>query len=149
MRIQRSTPILWMFFLGFFVFLWHDNALSANEPFIIIANRDVPAETLSRNDLKDIFLGVEIVWKNSQEIRLCTLKESDIHTKFTRQIANKTTQQFKAWWKKRLFLGQGSVPPEFDGENELIDYVANTKGAIGYVSAAPQNDNVKTITISE
>ena len=31
---------------------------------------------------------------------------------------------------------------------ELVEYVANTKGAIGYVSTDPKNDKIKIITIA-
>lgn len=120
---------------------------AAGENIVIIANTSVPVDSLSRGALNDIFLGIEAAWKDAQEISIALQEKSDIHSAFTNEFTNKSPSQFKMHWRKLVFLGQASQPDSFGTEQELIDYVAKNPGAIGYVSAAPQNDRIKTIGI--
>ena len=122
---------------------------SGSDSFVIIANQSVPVSSMSRNKLKDYFLGVEVVWEDSTGIIITTLKPCDTHTAFTKTITGKTAAQFKATWRKLLFLGQASVPKSFSTEKELVEFIANTEGAIGYVSILPQDGRIKKIEITD
>jgi hypothetical protein len=53
--------------------------------------------------------------------------------------------QFRVGWQKAVFTGQGAMPKTFDSEAALIEYVAATPGALGYVSRILPQDNVKTL----
>jgi ABC-type phosphate transport system substrate-binding protein len=47
-----------------------------------------------------------------------------------------------------VFTGQGSMPKTFDTESALMEYVAATPGAIGYVGASAANhEGVKTLAV--
>ena len=53
---------------------------------------------------------------------------------------------FRAAWRSLVFAGQGSMPKTFDTEAALIEYVAATPGAIGYVGKDP-GDSVKKLNV--
>jgi hypothetical protein len=57
--------------------------------------------------------------------------------------------EFRAQWRKAVFTGQGAMPKTFDSEAALLQYVAVTPGALGYVSQiSPQgHDNVKCLPV--
>ncbi len=42
--------------------------------------------------------------------------------------------QFERTWRKKVFTGTGSMPKAVKTEKSLIEKVARTGGAIGYVS---------------
>jgi hypothetical protein len=44
-----------------------------------------------------------------------------------------------------VFTGQGAMPKTFDSESALIEYVADTPGAVGYVSRISPQDLVKLL----
>jgi len=48
-----------------------------------------------------------------------------------------------------LFSGKGYIPQELNTETELIEYVARTDGAIGYISYSCVDKNIKTMAIIE
>ena len=50
-------------------------------------------------------------------------------------------------WRKAVFTGQGAMLKELSSESALLDYVAATPGAIGYVSRVSSPDSVKVLTV--
>ncbi len=114
-----------------------------------IANGSVDSSSLTRAQLKDIFLGVEVKWQNGQKIVLATLKGLPVHKTFLKEYIKKNPSQFKNYWRKMIFTGKGSLPQPLQSENELIAYVAGTRGAVGYISSSIRPDSVKVISISD
>ena len=115
---------------------------------MIICNKDVPDEQLSKTTLKNIYIGKKREWSNGQIITIVTLKEGNVHDHFCKNYVNKTSAQFSAYWKKMLFSGKALMPKNFDQEQKIINFVAQTEGAIGYVSAGLNSDQVKTIEVN-
>ncbi|MCP4353194.1 MAG: hypothetical protein GY795_47695 [Desulfobacterales bacterium] len=122
---------------------------SADTGTEIIINDSVEAEAITRDDLKKIFLGKKVKWNSNQSIKIAILKEGDIHESFLRTYIRKTSSQFSYYWKKLLFTGKGIPPKSFTSENEIINYVSSTAGAIGYASSGIQKDGIKVITIKD
>ncbi|MBN2064617.1 MAG: hypothetical protein JW745_07420, partial [Sedimentisphaerales bacterium] len=61
--------------------------------------------------------------------------------------------QFINSWKKLVFSGKSKMPKDFATEKEMVEYIAKTSGAIGYVHVNTSKDGsimtekVKAITI--
>ena len=47
-----------------------------------------------------------------------------------------------------MFTGKGQMPKMFAEEKKLIEAVASTEGAIGYISAGKETDQVKIILVN-
>ncbi|MCP4111003.1 MAG: hypothetical protein GY749_36680 [Desulfobacteraceae bacterium] len=122
---------------------------SADTGTKIIINDSVEAEAITRDDLKKIFLGKKVKWNSNQSIKIAVLKEGGIHENFLRTYIQKTSSQFRYYWKKLLFTGKGIPPKSFTSEDEIINYVSSTVGAIGYASSGIQKDGIKVITIKD
>jgi len=114
---------------------------------VLIGNPSVPASALNKYDVKSIFLGDMSAWDDGSEIIIVVQKDSTAHKTFLRNYINKTPIQFKNYWKKQVFTGKGFAPPSRDGDKEIIDFVTQTKGAIGYVSSDSGLENVKIIKV--
>lgn len=112
---------------------------------IIIANKNVSETNLNTNEIKDIFLGEKRNWDDNKRIKFVTLDESETHQKFLEQYVNKTPMSYKSYWKKLVFVGKGKEPKKFASAKELVDYVAKTDGAIGYISSDKKTGEVKII----
>jgi hypothetical protein len=76
-----------------------------------------------------------------------TLKGGAVHEVFLKKHLDESPEDFRAQWRKAVFTGQGAMPKACDSESALIDYVAATPGALGYVSRIfPQDqDKVKSL----
>ncbi|RLC09926.1 MAG: hypothetical protein DRI57_21225 [Deltaproteobacteria bacterium] len=112
---------------------------------IIIANKDVPENTLSRKEIKEIFFGKRVQWSDHRKIHVTTLKDTVIHKMFLKQYLNKSHAKWKSYWKRMIFTGRGVPPKSVRTEAELIEYIAETKGAVGYVSSEGIPDDSETI----
>jgi ABC-type phosphate transport system substrate-binding protein len=105
------------------------------EDIIIIANKDVPDSTLTQDEIKKIFLGRMVHWSDNSRIHAATVRDEGIHEKFLKQYLEKTEAKWKIYWKRMVFTGRGVPPKSINTEAELIAYVAETKGALGYISS--------------
>lgn len=113
----------------------------------IICNKDVPVDELSRDEVKKIFLGLTTEWNSQLGAKfILRIKNSPLHKQFLKKYIRKSAAQYSMYWKKRLFMGAGAAPKSLKSEADLIEYVANTKGAIGYASQA-SNPAVKIISV--
>ncbi len=116
---------------------------------VVIGSKDLAINSLTKEEVKNIFLGVTTKWPDKRKIYFVTMKGSDAHKVFLKKYIRKSPSQFRAFWKKKLFTGKGKMPKMLNTEQEIVDYLAQTDGAIGYVSSATPMDNFKVITVSE
>jgi ABC-type phosphate transport system substrate-binding protein len=114
---------------------------------LIIAHKGVPETTISENELQDIFLGKRVQWQDNSAIHPATLKVKDLHSAFLKQYIKKSVSKWNAHWKRMVFTGNGTPPKQFKTEQELLEYVTETEGAIGYIDAETLVDNNKLIML--
>jgi ABC-type phosphate transport system substrate-binding protein len=48
-----------------------------------------------------------------------------------------------------MFSGKASIPKSFTSDSEVAEYVAKTKGAVGYVGIGANVAAVKTLKVKE
>lgn len=114
----------------------------------VIVNQGVSVTSIPKGQVREIFLGRKVLWDNGEQIVVATLKDNEVHQSFVLQYVGKTPSQFTRWWRRRLFTGGGLPPLTFNTEKSLAQYVADTKGAIGYVSKMPGKEDVKEVEIT-
>lgn len=114
---------------------------------VIIANSDVPAASLAAADIQNIYLGNKTSWENGSKINFITMQEESIEDAFLKAYVGRSSAQYKTYWKKQVFTGKGKMPQSVGSDQEMVDLVSGTSGAIGYVSAGADRDNAKTISI--
>ncbi len=113
----------------------------------IIANQGSSDDSLSKKDIKKIFLGKKTKWDNGKKIVLATMTKGDTHAAFLKKYTGKTEAQFKNFWKKQVFTGKGQMPKKFADTEKVIEFVAKTPGAIGYIDAGSDVGSIKKIDI--
>jgi len=114
---------------------------------LIIANNSVSQESIDKKDVQKIFLGKMVRWPDNSSIYFGTCK-TDAHQEFLRVYLKRSSSQFRNYWRKMVFTGKGHKPKAFQTDEEFVQFVSKTKGAIGYVSAEAELKNVKTINVN-
>lgn len=146
--MKRMTAI--GFVVGLLVLLLATVATVAHAGEIaIIANPNVTVETLARGTIAEIYLNTKTRWENDEKIRVVMLKTGATHEIFVRDILKTTTEHLTRLWKKVVFTGAGTPPKIVKEETGMVEFVAETPGAIGYIDAATPHEGVKVISISE
>jgi hypothetical protein len=114
---------------------------------VVIANPSVKSAGVSSNDLRDVFTGAASSLRDGSHVTPVLLKSGPVNDGFLNLYVGKSDAAFRASWRSLLFSGQGVMPRTLDSEAAMIDYVAHTPGAIGYIAKATPHEGVKTLAV--
>jgi ABC-type phosphate transport system substrate-binding protein len=112
---------------------------------VLVANKGLKISEITNRDLRAIFLGTKTRFSDGSHAVPVTLKGGPAHEVFLKNYVGENPEEFRSQWRKVVFTGQGAMPKAFDSESALIEYVADTPGAVGYVSRISQQDRVKLL----
>jgi ABC-type phosphate transport system substrate-binding protein len=120
---------------------------AAAPPIKVIAHSSVTVSHLSSEELKEVFLETRTSLADGSAVEPVLLKDGEVHAAFVRQYIGKTTTGLANYYRSLVFAGKGSMPKMLKTEAEVVVYVRNTRGAIGYVSAATNTDGVAVLEL--
>lgn len=101
--------------------------------YVIIANASLSDVQITVYDLRQIFLGVKTTVAG-QHVEPVVAQTGLAHRQFALDCLGKSETGLKHYYRMAVFSGRSSMPRAFATEDEMIAFVARTKGAIGYVS---------------
>ncbi len=114
----------------------------------VIANRSVAQNTLSLASARAIFGMRQVKWPDGTPIRVFVLPdEHATHGAVCKEKLNLFPYQLRQSWDRQVYSGMAQAPTEVASEEELLNKVATTPGAIGYVRKVKSNDPVKVLGI--
>lgn len=113
----------------------------------VIANPSVGASSISTDDLKGVFLATKSSLSDGSHVEPVLLKAGAAHEAFLKDYVGKTDSALETYYRSLVFTGKGSMPKTLGNDNEVVAYVAKTKGAIGYVSAGASTAGTKTLEV--
>ena len=117
---------------------------------VFIVKNDEQVAKLKRAELVRIYLGKKTLWESGVKIAPAILPENNPATReFIEGVLKKSVGQYRAYWKRRLFSGAGTLPKSFRTFQEVVEFVATNPGAIGMVDRAPDDDRIKLLKIVE
>ncbi|HUA21139.1 MAG TPA: hypothetical protein VMU80_27040 [Bryobacteraceae bacterium] len=113
----------------------------------VIANSSVKAEGVTPEELKSVFLSTKTSLSDGSHVEPVLLKSGAAHEAFLKEYVGKTGNALENYYRAMVFTGKGSMPKTLASDAEVVEYVAKTKGAIGYVSADANTDGVKVLEV--
>lgn len=114
---------------------------------VFIVNPQGADASISADSVKAVLLGNKTKWEAGGLIKLAVLTAGPVHDKVIQDNTQRSADQFDKYWKKLVFTGKGFMPMQAADEAALVDYVAKTPGALGYVSASAVTASVKVIPV--
>ena len=122
-------------------------AAGSSAQVAVIANKSVPWDTLKKSQLLDFYTGDVKSWGNDVRVVVFDLKpKGEVRDAFY-EFLGKPSSRMKSIWMKKMLSGEGEPPEALKTEEEMLQKVASTPGAIGFISRAKTNDEVKTLLI--
>jgi ABC-type phosphate transport system substrate-binding protein len=120
---------------------------AAHAQVLVIANQNVTATDVSKAELRDVFTGASSSFKGAAQVTPVLLKQGTVNEDFLDLYVGKSDSAFRASWRSLLFSGQGVLPKTLDTDAAVVEYVAHTPGAIGYIGKGSPHEGVKTLTV--
>lgn len=124
----------------------------AQEPaFKVIVNARVSVSSLSEKDVSKIFLKKTTAWPSGLKITAVNLGvDHPTREAFSQRIHGKGAHPIERRWETLIFSGMGVPPLKLSTEAEVLAFIGNNAGAIGYVAADTRlPDEVKALEITK
>ena len=145
--MKPKLDIIFIFVAVVGILLSLSYTASTEEAVVIIANKNVPASSLSIEEVNHIFLGKKGQWLHGLKIEIVILEGCSAQDVFLKSYLKKTSSQYDNYFKNLVFEGKNRAPRTFSTEAEVVSYVSSTEGAIGYVSSEANTLSTKVITV--
>ena len=118
-------------------------ASNPDEHVVVITNQDSPVETLSKAQLKNIFMG-NLILDNITPVALSPGEVA--RSIFNVRVVGLTESRIQAYWAQMRFSGRLKRPDNADSIEDLIIRIRSSSDLIGYVpEGTPLPDDVKVI----
>ena len=128
--------------------MYSDTEAWADNHYEIVTYAGVSEKALSINSLRSIFSMRLKTWPDGTKVRVFVLSDDDpLHQSFSKEKLNVFPYQLRAMWDRLVFSGTGQAPTQVKTNEEMLEKIANTPGAIGYLLRANMSDNVNVLKI--
>ncbi|MEK7729187.1 MAG: hypothetical protein AAB354_12300 [candidate division KSB1 bacterium] len=124
--------------------LW---AANASAQVAVIANKDVPLDSLSKAQLRDFYSYEMKQWDKSIAVAVVDLKLTSAAKDAFYKFLGMTASRMKSLWLKKMLMGESGEPLAVKSEEEMLKKVASTSGALGFVSLSKITPEVKTLLV--
>lgn len=125
---------------------WAAAACPSSAETILIMNPGLAEEELSDNDLLRVYAMKKRTWSNGDPIVVYTLPNKSLtHRDFVYTYLKMQPHHLSRLWHKLVFSGTGTKPEVVNSAEEMLDKVANTPGAIGYLDGEEVNIATRTV----
>ena len=122
-------------------------AMTASAQVAVIAHKDVPTDSITKDDLLNYYLGDVQSWGDDLDVVVFDLKARGPVRDTFYEYLGKTSSRMRSIWLKRKLSGEGDPPESFETEGELLERVASTPGAIGFVQKSNVNDDMVKVLV--
>jgi ABC-type phosphate transport system substrate-binding protein len=117
-------------------------------PYQVIVHARNGMASVDRKFLEDAFLKKITAWPSDDVIRPADLApDSPVRRAFTHDVLNRSVEAVKGYWQQRIFSGRDVPPPEFQRDEEVVQFVLKHEGGVGYVSGTANVDGCKVLVV--
>ena len=103
----------------------------------VITHPQVSQSSLTKSQLRRIYTMRQLRWSDNSAITVFVLpSQHPLHQRFAKERLQMFPYQLNRIWHKLTYSGLGVAPTIVKSEQELIQAIIETPGAIGYASEA-------------
>jgi ABC-type phosphate transport system substrate-binding protein len=115
------------------------------EGLLVIASPQVPADTISTEELAAIYLTQKTAWPGGLPIVPINREAaSAVRERFSEYVFERSPRELADYWNRLRF--QGKLPPLIQvSDQAIIGFVRSVPGAIGYIDAGQTVTGVKIL----
>lgn len=125
--------------------IWPAKPVAAAE---VIVHPGVQDQILTVNLARAMFGMRQAQWPDGTPVRVFVMPEQySLHINFCREVLNIYPYQLRQSWNRLVYSGTGQAPIEVASEQEMVQKVSVTPGAIGYINKVISNDPVRPMSV--
>ncbi len=114
----------------------------------VIAHPSVGTSRLTLVQAKALFGMRQTRWPDGQRAWVFVLPDHHpTHTAFSKEVLSLYPFQLRQSWDRQVYSGMGQAPIEVATEEEMLERIRTTPGAIGYVRKVNPHDPVRIIKV--
>ncbi len=113
----------------------------------VIANPSIEVSSVSTEEIRNVFLETKTSLSDGSRAEPVLAKGGPTHEAFLKKVIGRTDPSLQVYYRSLVFTGKAAMPKSFANDDDVVRYVAKTKGAIGYVSAETSTEGVKTLEL--
>jgi ABC-type phosphate transport system substrate-binding protein len=114
---------------------------------VVIAHKSVPQDTITSAKLFEYYSRETRLWDDDQPAVVFDLKPKGKTKDTFYKFLGKSINQMKSIWMVNMLSGESDPPESLSSEDEMLNQVASTPGAVGFISLANLKDNVKVLVV--
>lgn len=121
---------------------------AGDDAFAVIVNESNPVTSIARSQLDAMFLGKVLLWPDGTSVVPVGNTDATLRESFCSAIHARPAAAVAAYWAAKSFK-EAVVPPAPLDDPAVIELVATTRGAIGFVSADSRLRGVKAVRVAD
>jgi ABC-type phosphate transport system substrate-binding protein len=119
-----------------------ESAEASSSNFFLVYNAELGDLEITRKQARSLFTLKQSKWINGSSVQVISLNSTNkYHKQFVEQELNLFPYQVKRLWARQVFSSSAKKPIFSEDFESLIEHVARTKDAIGYIT----KDQLKAI----
>lgn len=124
------------------------NALPFQDSVLPVINSNNQQTSISRNGLSAIFKMRLTLWNDGTPVTVYVLPDDhQLHKEFSKKILHVFPHQLRRIWNNAVFSGSGQAPITLNSQEEMLEKIANTPGAIGFISTNNLNESIRILQV--
>lgn len=113
---------------------------------VLVVNPASGVDRLSRAEVTTLYMGrTRRLPSGIAALPIDQPGDAPDKVQFYRSLVGWELPEVQAFWGRLLFSGQASPPPKAQSAEELLKFIRNNKGAIGYVDRSKIDRHVKVV----
>ncbi|MBI5816762.1 MAG: hypothetical protein HZB29_14265 [Nitrospinae bacterium] len=122
---------------------------------VVIVNKANATASVSKAELAHLFLGKRKMWGSGEPVKVCDMAEAGEPEErsamgtFSQNYLDRDLGTLKNYWIKMIFSGKGEPPVVFRKAEEVIRFVSEHQGGVGYVYEDQLNDQVRPVPVRD
>jgi ABC-type phosphate transport system substrate-binding protein len=130
------------------VLTWTGHASTEIIPFVVIVNEANPVKSLTRAELRRIFMKQSRMWQHGEAMVPVDWDSTHYLRKvFCRDVLNRSVREMAEYWVQQSMTQGLTQPSTQRSARAVIRFVASVPGAISYVAPSDVDDTVNVISI--
>jgi hypothetical protein len=131
------------YFVAIFMLATFSDLYSQITDDILLIGNDIGTTSITQKQMISYAKGEKNFWTNNKKV-IITLPsaKSELATPVAKSVYKTTASGMQKYWLSLVFQGRADPPLFFATDEEVIKYVQNNKGAIGFI-------NVKSKALAE